>query len=180
MINTFTCSLNDIILKPKLFFSNMGIDGGYKDPLIFSYIVFFSVTALGFILYLLGMPQMVVLVDLNKELSANQLFSLFFLRAIAWGGGLFLVALMYHIGFKIVGGSGSYEATFRIVTYTSATYIFNLIPRIGILIYCLFSLYLVIVGGNIVHKVPFGKAMAGPLIPILFIVFLSAIVQSFR
>ena len=180
MINTFTSSLNDIVLRPKLFFSNMAIDGGYKDPLIFSYVVFFAVTILGFALYLLGMPQMVVLVDLNKELSANQLFSLFFLRAIAWGGGIFLVALMYHIGFKIVGGTGNYEATYRIVTYTSATYVFNLIPRIGILVYCLYSLYLVIVGGNIVHKVPFGKAMAGPLIPILFIVFLSAVVQSFR
>ncbi|MGR3317576.1 MAG: YIP1 family protein [Candidatus Anammoxibacter sp.] len=179
MINTFTSSLNDIILRPRLFFSNMGIDGGYKDPLIFSYIVFFSVTILGFALYLLGMPQMVVLVDSNKELNSNQLFSLFFLRAIAWGVGIFLVALMYHIGFKIVGGKGNYEATYRIVTYTSATYVFNLIPRIGIIIYCLYSLYLVIFGGNIVHKIPFRKAVIGPLIPISFIVFLSAMIQSF-
>ena len=117
----------------------MAIEGGYKNPLIFSYIVFFAVTILGFGLYLLGMPQMVVLVDLNKEISANQLFSLFFIRAIAWGAGIFLVALMYHIGFKIVGGAGNYEATYRIVTYASATYVFNLIPRIGIIIYCLYS-----------------------------------------
>lgn len=126
------------------------------------------------------MPQMIVLVDLKKGIGANQLSFLFFIRAVAWGGGVFFMALMYHMGFKIVGGTGNYEATYRIVTFTSATYLFNLIPRIGIFIYCFYSLYLVIIGGNIVHKISIGKAIIGPLIPIIFVMFLSGLVQSFR
>ena len=172
--------LNDIIVRPRLFFSNMKLEGGYKEPLIFSYIIFFAVTAIGFILYQLGLPQMIVLVDLKKETSGNDLFLLFFVRTIAWGAGSFLMAFLYHIGFKIVGGVGNYEATYRIVTYVSAAYIFNIIPRIGIFIYCFYSLLLVVIGGAIVHKISNGKAVIGPLIPIIIITLLSALLQTFK
>lgn len=180
MIQTFVNRLNDVIIRPKFFFDNMELEGGYKDPLVFSYMVFFSVTILGVILYLLGMPQMIVIADIKKELNADQLSLIFFLRAIAWGGGIFLMALIYHIGFKLVGCTGNYEITYRIVTYTTATYVFNLIPRIGVFIYCFYSLYLVIIGGKIVHNLSIKKAIIGPLIPIFFMLVLSFIVQSFR
>lgn len=179
MVQTFTNRLSDIIIRPKSFFEEMELEGGYKEPLIFSFIVFFAVTIAGFILYLLGMPQMIVLVDLGKELGANELSLLLFLRTIAWAGGIFLMALMYHVGFKLVGGTGNYEATYRIVAYSSATYLFNVIPRVGIFIYCFYSLYLVIVGGSFIHNITGLKAVIAPLIPIVFLMALTAIAQSF-
>ena len=181
MIQTFVNRFSDVIVKPKFFFDNMELDGGYKDPLVFSYIVFFCVTILGVILYLLGMPQMIVIADIKKELTADQLSRIFFLRTIAWGAEKFLTALICHIGFKSVGGTGNYESNYRIVTYTTPAYVFNLIPRIGIFIYCFYFFYLVIIGGKVVHKLSIKKAIIGTLMPFFFImVVLSFIIQSFR
>lgn len=179
MIQTFANRLNDLILRPKLFFEEMEITGGFKEPLIFSFMVFLPVTVVGIVLYLLGMPQMIVLGDVNNEIGGDKLTFLFVMRGVVWGGGLFLMSLLYHIGFKIVGGTDNFEATYRIVAYSSATYLFNLIPRIGILIYCFYSLLLVIIGGKIVHKVTTGKSIIGPLIPIVFAMFLSMLIQLF-
>ncbi len=180
MNHTFLNRLNDVILRPKIFFEEMEVTGGFKDPLLFSLFVFFPVTILGFVLYLLGMPQMIVIADVTKEMGSNQLSVIFFLRCAAWICGLFLMTSLYHIGFKVVGGTGSYESTFRIVAFTSATYIFNLIPRIGIFVYCFYSLYLIIVGGGIVHKIPLAKSIIGPLIPVFFVMIISACLQIFK
>ncbi len=179
MIQTFTNRLSDIILRPKLFFDDMEHTGGYYEPLFFSFFVFLPVTITGIILYLCGLPQMIVIAEVTKSVEGNQLFSIFLIRAFAWGCGLFLMAGLYHIGFKMVGGTGNFEVTYRIVAYTSATYVFNLIPRVGIIIYCFYSLYLVILGGRAGHKITGGKAIIGPLIPMFFIMVVSFLIQSF-
>lgn len=178
-LNDFGAKLNNIIVRPKSFFENMEFSDGYKGPLIFSFLIFLFVTLLGVVLFLLGLPQMVVLGDLEKDINANRLSFLFFMRAVTWGVSLFGISWIYHLCFKLVGGIGNYEATYRIVVYSTATYLFNLIPRVGIFIYCFYSLILVIVGGKIVHKISMQKAIIGPLIPIFVITFISIIVQIF-
>ncbi len=184
MIQSFTNKLSDIILRPKSFFDEMESDGGYKEPLIFSFFIFLPVTLLGILLYKLGLPQMIVLVDMannGKDAGIDQISAnFFFLRTIAWVIGLFLMSALFHVGFKLMGGVGSFESTYRIVAFTSSTYIFNLIPGIGIFINGFYSLFLVVIGCKAVHKIPTGKSIIGSLIPLFFLMTILMLLQSFK
>jgi len=74
--------------------------------------------------------------------------------------------------YKIFGGTGSDEGTFRVIFYTAAVMVLSWIPILG-LILSIYSLYLNIVGGMIVHKVSMWKSTVAVLISIV----LSAIVM---
>lgn len=180
MIQAFTNKLSDIIFHPKMFFDDMEMTGGFKEPLMFSFFVFLPVTFLGIILYFLGLPQMIVFSETNETIGTNQLSFFVFIRIIVWGCSLFFMSLLYHMGFKIVGGVGNFEATYKVVAYTSAAYLFNVVPRIGIVAYCFYSLFLIIIGGRVVHKITAGKAFVGTMIPVFIVMVILILVQAFN
>lgn len=83
--------------------------------------------------------------------------------------GLFIVAAILHVSFMIVGAlkdsRSQYEGTFRLIAYASVANIANVIPIVGGLIGGIWTLYLVVVGAQQLHKTTSSKALFGVLLP---------------
>ena len=84
---------------------------------------------------------------------------------------LFIGAAILHVSFMIVGAlkdsKSQYEGTFRLLCYASVASVANVIPIIGGLIGGIWTLYLVVVGAQQLHKTTSGKALFGVLLPTL-------------
>ncbi len=123
-----------MVSNPRAFFGAMSVDGGYKKPWLFAIIsiaipflwvtVFYRATILQ-ILYLMSPVGFLI-----------------------FAGGLHFSAT------KLLGGRGSFQATFRVVAYTSFTIIFGPIPYLG-LAFSIYGLYLTAHGMAAVHGVNF-------------------------
>ena len=75
-------------------------------------------------------------------------------------------AALFHGCLYLVGGaSQGYQATFRVVSYSTVPIVFNIVPVLGSLA-SLWSLVLIAVGLRETHKTSTGKAAAAVLIPI--------------
>ena len=82
--------------------------------------------------------------------------------------------LILFIFFKIFGGSGDYEDTVRILSYSSAAQVFVLIPVIGWII-SLYGIRLNIIGGKHVHNLTTVKSAIAVLLPVVILVVIVAI-----
>jgi len=61
---------------------------------------------------------------------------------------------------KLLGKSGSYEATFRVVCYASAVNLFAWIPDLlVILVFQFYEIYLSAMGLSVVHRTSLGQAL---------------------
>ena len=76
---------------------------------------------------------------------------------------LLIGATILNIIYKVLGGTGNYEGTVRFTSYATAVNIIAWIPILG-WIFTIYSLYLYIVGGMIVHNVNMGKATVATLL----------------
>jgi hypothetical protein len=85
--------------------------------------------------------------------------------------GLFIWAAILHVCFLIVGAlsnsTAGFEGTVRIVGYAWVTQLAQIIPIFGGLLAFVWSLILVVMGAQALHKSTQGKAIAGVLIPIV-------------
>ena len=91
--------------------------------------------------------------------------------------GLFISGLILYICFKIIGGSGSYEGTVRIVSYASAVNAVSWIPIIGQII-GLYVIYLGIVGGTFVHNITTVRSVIAVFIPIIVLVIIAILISA--
>jgi hypothetical protein len=83
--------------------------------------------------------------------------------------GLFIGAAILHLSFMIVGAlsasKSQFEGTFRLLCYASVAGLASVIPVIGGLIGGIWTLYLVVVGAQQLHKTTSSKALFGVLLP---------------
>jgi len=77
----------------------------------------------------------------------------------------------------VLGGTGSYEGTVRVISYATAVLALSWIPLLGLLA-SIYGLYLYIVGGMTVHNVSMGKSAVAVLLPIVLIFILAMLVAS--
>jgi len=183
-----TCK--EVILRPSDFYRRMPITGGYTDPLTFaaiSLIIFGLLNAfIGLIIFKIGYKEIIV----QGISSIGQLSLIFIIFVLAsmnefigepyysfedytilsvlivpiFGIILLLIgATILNIIYKVLGGTGNYEGTVRFTSYATAVNIIAWIPILG-WIFTIYSLYLYIVGGMIVHKVNMGKATVATLL----------------
>ena len=139
------------------FHSEMPTEGGYQEPLTFAAINF----------AILGLLSGIVAV-LLKGAGAGSIVSTLVGAVIGGIVGLFIVGIILFIFFKIFGGSGGYEGTVRILSYSSAAQVFAWIPVIGWII-GLYGIWLNIVGGKHVHNLTTVKSAIAVLIPIIIL-----------
>jgi len=88
--------------------------------------------------------------------------------------GLFISGAILYICFKIVGGSGSYEGTVRMLSYISAVNAVAWIPILGWII-ALYALYLEIVGGTFVHNITTMRSVIAVLIPLIVLTIIAVL-----
>jgi hypothetical protein len=83
--------------------------------------------------------------------------------------GLFIGAVIIHVSFMIVGvlaqSKSQFEGTFRLLCYACVANVANVIPVLGGLAAGIWTLYLIVVGAQQLHKTTQSKALLGVLLP---------------
>jgi hypothetical protein len=132
-----------VLSRPKAFFSTMPVEGGFAAPHLF----FLLCTAV-FILASIGMN----LGDVG-ELDPRLLILVFLAPLLPFVDA----ALLHLIAARLLGGRGSYEATFRVVCYASAVNLFTWVPFLGLLAQ-FYEIYVAALGLSVVHRIGIGRA----------------------
>lgn len=142
-----------VLLKPVEFFREMPTTGGYKDPLIFA-IITAVIMGVGLTAITLGVGFLAIL-----------------FAPIAVAISIFLAALLLLVCAKIVGGTGTYEATLRVAAYANIVNIIGWIPIVSVL-GSIYGLVLTIIGMKEIHNLSTVKAIGavGIAIAIVFII----------
>jgi hypothetical protein len=132
-----------VLSRPKTFFPTMTVEGGFAAPHLFFLLctAVFSLASMGMNLAESGEldPRLLILVFLAPLLP--------FVDAV----------LLYLIAGRLLGGRGSYEATFRVVCYASAANLFTWVPLLGLLAQ-FYEIYLAALGLSVVHRIGVGRA----------------------
>ena len=149
-IDEFIGTWKKVITTPSDFFKEMPTSGGYGEPLKFA-VVNYIIAGIGLTLISLGSAFFMILV-----------------MPIAGIIGLFISGAILYICFKIVGGSGSYEGTVRMLSYISAVNAVAWIPILGWIV-ALYAIYLKIVGGTFVHDITTMRSVIAIFIPLIVI-----------
>jgi hypothetical protein len=136
----FFITWKKVIISPKLFFENMPKSGSIGEPLKFA-LISYIIGGLGVFLSLFLNGT-----DNIAGLISSMSFSILLL--IIGVLSLFIMSFIFWVFFKIVGGKGNYEGTFRQISYSNAAAVYMVIP-----ILLLYSIYLMIIGGKYVHRV---------------------------
>ena len=155
-IDEFIGTWKKVITTPGDFFKEMPTSGGYEEPLKFA-VVNYVIAGIGATLLTLGSAFFAIVVAP--------------IIGIIW---LFISGAILYICFKIVGGSGSYEGTVRIISYTSAVNAVSWIPILGWIV-ALYALYLGIVGGTFVHNITTLRSAIAIFIPIIVAAIIFAL-----
>jgi hypothetical protein len=155
-MDNYVDTLKKVLTNPEGFYSEMPKEGGYQEPLTFA--------AINFAIF--GLLSGIVAVI--KGAGAGSIVTVLVGALIGGIIGLFIFGIILFIFFKIFGGSGGYEGTVRILSYSSAVQIFTWIPYIGGII-GLYSIWLNIVGGKHVHNLTTIKSAIAVLLPVVIL-----------
>ncbi|MBX9685454.1 MAG: YIP1 family protein [Candidatus Obscuribacterales bacterium] len=103
-----------VLLSPNLFFSEMKLEGGLKEPA-----VYLAISAAGHALLsaVMKFKPLSIPSDFTFELVA----------------GFLIAGVAYFLG-TAMGAKSSYEATFKVIAYTSCVRILAALPGIGALV----------------------------------------------
>jgi len=181
-INNFIETWKQVITSPSEFYESMPTDEGFEAPLKFAItniMVFGIATAIistlwdsfillfsgeGFLIIVMGIIGMILLYGFIFIIIVP-IFSII---------GLFICGGILFILFRIVGGTGTYEGTVRIVSYSSAVNLIAWIPILGWL-FGLYQLVLYIIGGKFVHNLTTERSAIAVLIPVVVITIMMII-----
>lgn len=149
------------MFSPVEFFSNMPVRGGVLLPLLFGIIVE-TVGSMAAYLWSTAVGGQGIFEFPSKTPILFALLIPLFVFL-----GLFLWGVILHASLFLVGGAQrDFEATFRIVCYTSGPELFGIIPVIGGIISLIWKLYITVVGLREVHGISNGRAIAALLLPL--------------
>jgi len=155
--------LRSIVTQPVPFFAAIPRRGNYVGPLVFALICAEISALIGGVL------------SLTTGASIGDLIVTLIRTPISTAIGLFIGAAIAHVLVYLIVGSSSnsgFEATFRVVAYSSVTSIAAWIPIIGPLI-SIYGIYLAIVGIREIHQTTTSKAVLVVLIPTVIIIVLA-------
>jgi hypothetical protein len=154
LIKGFLGTAKGVLLSPRLFFPNMPVEGGLSGP----YVFFLLCTVFSFLVSLtLTLAQ-------TKGLS---LWAFIVLFAALWMP--FVSAAILNLLFtKLLGRSGSYEATFRVICYASAVNLFAWIPDLFVILaFQFYEIYLSALGLSVVHRTSLRQALLVVVVTLL-------------
>ncbi|MCQ1536447.1 hypothetical protein FTO70_12345 [Methanosarcina sp. KYL-1] len=163
-----------VMQSPSEFYRKMPKTGGYADPIIFAainFVVFGLMTALFNRGMYGGMYG-------GREFSLFIVFGAVILAPISGVISLFIEALILYVIFKVLGGSGTYEGTFRFIAYATAVLLLSWIPFIGWIV-GFYGIYLYIVGGMYAHDVGMGRSIIAVLLPTVLVILLFILMGLF-
>jgi hypothetical protein len=173
----------EIMFTPSDFFRRMPTTGGYVHPLIFA-IVITTINILLSILFRYGififgirssiltlgnMPDSGFNVSIFSDITEPFVISIV---------GTFIMALIFNLFSKVLGGTGSYEGTIRFMFYSSAPALLTWIPILDV-VAGIYAIYLNVVGCMTVYNISMGKSMVLILLSFILFVSLFALLATF-
>jgi hypothetical protein len=173
-------TIKEVLFSPTAFFKRMPVDKGLSSPLFFGVIISFLGTTVGLLIQyaLSGVIGSFTPSEEGMAGTGVTYFQTAFLVIYAIvlplliAIGFFIASGIFHICLMIVGaGKRGFEATFRVVAYTSSSQIFALVPLVGGIVIAMYNLVLWTIGFREVHHTTTGKAFIAVLLPVVIIVF---------
>lgn len=152
------------LFSPSAFFSRLPPRGGLLNPLLYALIMETVGTMGG---YLTGITVENPLLP-QAKLSTGLMIAVGILIPIGVVLSLFLWSVLLHVSLLLASGAKEdFEATFRVISYTSAADLFNIIPIIGSFVAICWKLYLLLIGVREIHRIGTGRAAAAIALPLL-------------
>ncbi len=172
----FLDNIKMIFFDPKKFFDIMPRSGGYGEPYGFFLVLTVISTILSYGVNYASWKGL-----LNTIPSAYQAYFIYVLLGFFIIGLLapFISALFLNLLFKLFGGKGTYESTFRVLCYVAAVGIVAWIPIVGGLV-GLYGAYIAVAGYSKVHQISGGRVLLAILLPIIVLfIIISTLVAYF-
>jgi hypothetical protein len=153
------------VFSPHLFFSSLPRRGGFLQPLLYGVSLQMLGSFVGFLWSMAfgnAVSQLIAMMGGSAVVLGLLIPVFVFLGIAVW-------AVTLHVSLYLVGGANEdFEATFRVVCYTSGAEIFNVIPFLGGVIKGIWQLYITVVGLREVQGISTGRAVGAIAIPFVF------------
>lgn len=174
--NALFSTWTGILLHPKKFFSNMPTKAGIKSPLLFALICGSLAIIIAAFVNILVALSGAALPNLPpgsvmppKAAMIGSYVTIMILSPLLVAAGVFIGSAVYHLAVLIFGGREGFRATFRVLSYTNALAVFNVIPFIGPIFVTVYSVVLFALGFNQAQKMGIVRATIVALLPMLFL-----------
>jgi len=176
LLNGLFRTIKEVLFSPTKFFRNMPVTGGLADPMLYGLIVgmvgmmclyFWDIVLMNSMQNFMT-PEMknaaghTILQGIGTAWTAALMPFLLILWLFIISGMLHMVLLFIH------GAKAGFEATFRVVSYTTSPLLFLIIPYCGMLMTLAWITSLAIIGLKEAHIISGGKATFAVLFPFLF------------
>jgi hypothetical protein len=155
-------TLRQSLFSPVAFFAGLPRSGGFLVPLLFALII---ETIGGLAGYAWGQVFESPFFSSPKA-SGSSMVVMALLMPLILFVSIVIWALVLHVSLFLVGGAKEeFEATFRVVCYSSGPSLCGAIPIIGTWISLPWRMYLVIIATREVHRITTVKAVVAVLLP---------------
>jgi len=167
-----------VLTKPSDFFASMPVVGGIGSPLLYGILV----GTLGVVVAALYREVFQALVgstfaglggaELRRVvpimMGGMSVVLQFVFAPVFVTLGLFIVTVIVHVFLLMLGGARrGFEATFRVICYSEAAAVINVIPLCGGVVSGVYYLVLGIIGLSAAHGIGKGTAAAAVLLPLV-------------
>lgn len=170
-----------VLTKPSEFFASMPVVGGIGSPLLYGILV----GTLGLVVAALYREVFQALVG-STFAGLGDGAELRRIMPLMMGGfsvvlqvvfsplivilGLFIVTVIVHVFLLMLGGARQgFEATFRVICYSEAAALINIIPLCGGVLSGVYGMILAIIGLAAAHGIGKGTAAAAVLLPLVVV-----------
>jgi hypothetical protein len=174
-IKAFLTTLREVLFSPTRFYSRMPTSRGFMNPMIFALI-------LGVLGGVFGLLWQQAFIPPPEQLPGGAIFLVGITIALPLVVLviLFLGSAITHLCLMVVGGNRrGFEATFRVIAYSWATYVFTVVPFVGGFIIPIYALALEIIGLRESHGIGSGRAALAALLPLIVMAALVVIGVTF-
>ncbi|RLA95855.1 MAG: hypothetical protein DRG69_02535 [Deltaproteobacteria bacterium] len=174
-VSAFLETAKGVLFSPTRFFRGMPADKGLGSPLLFG-VVAGTIGGLFPLLWSYLFSARSMGVDL---FSSTFLILYGVLLPVFIALGIFVNSGLLHLCLMLVGGERrGFEATFRVVSYSQAAQLWDLIPLVGPFVSAVYLLVLSIVGLRESHRIGTGRAALAVFLPVVALVVIAVLVLS--
>lgn len=172
-------TIREVVFSPAVAFADMHLTGGWAEPLGFAVLLGSISIWVAQAWDMLARSLMAGLPGFDlQEIAAANIEELGFALAapLLVIASTFFAAAVVHLLLMMFGGAPQpYEATFRVISYSWAVGVFNLIPICGVFIGALWRIVVQVLGLREAHGVPTGRAAAAVLLPVILACFCAVL-----
>jgi hypothetical protein len=168
------------VFSPATFFRGLTVNGGLREPLAFGLLM-------GAIGNMFSLFWPVILVSgglfpfgeaVLSQLDAALVFLILLVVVpVCVTIGMVIYSAILHVLLLVVrGGKNGFEATFRVVAYSQAVQMWELVPVIGSWIGGVWRLVVQVIGLREIHGVSYSRVIIAFILPLAFLVILMVAV----